>query len=141
MSAKKNKATVRRILEEVWRKGDLSVIDETYAADFVFTGAPSTKSVLHGPQGYRQLVGLYRTAFPDCHFTVDDLIAEGDTVALRWTFHGTHRGELQGIPPTGKQVANPGTSVTRFKGGKAVEEHAMWDERHMYQQLGIAPPV
>ena len=91
-----NKAIVRRIFEEVWNQGKLDVIDDIYAADFVdhMPGSPD----IHGPEGFKQFVNMYRTAFPDIKFTIEDQIAEGDKVVNRFTFTGTHKGELMGIP-------------------------------------------
>lgn len=136
MSVEKNKAVWMRALEEVWHKGNLSVIDETFAPDYVFHGPPSTRSVLYGPDGYRDVVKLYRTAFPDCYFTVEEMFGEGDKVVQRWTFHGTHKGDFAGIKPTGKRIANPGVTINRFAGGKVADEWSIWDERHFYQELG-----
>jgi predicted ester cyclase len=82
---------------------------------------------------------MYLSAFPDGAITVDDQIAEGDTVATRWTGRGTHQGELMGIPPTGKQVTVAGLSYTKFKSGKMVESWANWDTLGMLQQIGAVP--
>src|SRR2546425_8235583 len=103
MSAEENKAIARRINDEVWTGGRLEVIDELIAADFVTTvvGAPEQ---IRGVQGFREFVLMYRTAFPDLRISVDEQIAEGDTVVTRWTGTGTHEGELMGMPATGKQV-------------------------------------
>jgi steroid delta-isomerase-like uncharacterized protein len=138
--SEQNKALSRRVIEEVWHKRDLDVVDELYADDFVYYGAPSTGAVLHGPEGYKQVVAMYKTAFPDLRFTIEELIAEGDKVVTRWTFRGTHRGELMGIAPTGKAITNSGISIARISGGKIVEERAIWDELHSYRQLGVYPP-
>ena len=140
MSAEQNKAIVHRIFEEVWHKGDLAVIDEIYDADYVFHGPPSTHVVLRGPEGYKQVVTLYRTAFPDAHFTIEEMVVEGDSIALRWTFRGTHKGDLMGISPTGKSITNLGITISHFANGKIVEERSIWDERHVYQELGATPP-
>ena len=139
MSVNDNKATLRRVFDEIWHKGDLSVTRQIYAKEFVYYGAESAGAVFRGPEGYAELVRLYRTAFPDIHFTVEQMIGEGDDLVCRWTGSGTHRGELKGVRPTGKHVVNPGVSVCRFAGGKIVEERAFWDEQHMRQSLGVDP--
>ncbi len=139
MSAEENKALVRRDLEEVWSQGKLDVIDEIFAADYVghMPGSPD----IHGPEEDKQYVTIYRIAFPDMQLTIEEMIAEGDKVAVRWTFTGTHKGELMGIPPTGVQVAMTGISIGRFAGGKFVEGWDYADALGMFQQLGAVPPL
>ena len=135
--SEENKALARRYVEEVVNKGNLAVIDELAAADFVehnpFPGqAP-------GIEGEKQLIGMMRAAFPDLHSTIEDVIAEGDKVVLRATTRGTHKGEFMGIPPTGKQVTVTEIHIMRFVGGKGVEHWAEVDMMGMMQQLGVAP--
>src|SRR5947199_10344930 len=93
MSTEENKAKVRRIIEEVWNGGNLAVLDELVAANCVFHD-PST--TLSGPEGIKRYV-MYRMAFPDVHFTIDDLIAEGERVVIRWAVIGNHKGKHQGF--------------------------------------------
>ena len=83
--------------------------------------------------------GAWRGAFPDWHSTFEELIAEGDRVAERWTGRGTHRGELQGIPPTGKRVEVPGSVFYRIVGGKIVGFRGQLDMMNLMQQLGAVP--
>jgi steroid delta-isomerase-like uncharacterized protein len=137
VSAEENKAVSRRVLQEVIGKGNLDVIDQLIAADYAYF-APGSPEV-RGPEGYRQLVTMYRSAFPDLTMTEDDILAEGDKVVMRWTGSGTHRGELMGIPPTGKRVNVSGILISRFAGGKIVEEHEIFDALGMLQQLGVVP--
>jgi predicted ester cyclase len=141
MSVAENKAVARKAIEEVWHKGNLAAIDDFYGKSLVFHGAPSTGATVHGPEGYRQIVSTYRTAFPDGRFTFDDEIGEGDLLAVHWTYRATHTGVLSGIAPTGRKIVNPGVSILRFAGGKIVEERAIWDERHVYKSLGAEPPA
>jgi predicted ester cyclase len=82
---------------------------------------------------------MYRGAFPDLEMTVDGILAEADMVALRWTATGTHRGDLMGIPPTGKRVSVTGQVMSRFVGGKVVEDREVFDALGMMQQLGAIP--
>jgi len=138
MSTERNRANTLRFYDEVWNKGDLSVIDELYAsdavADFLPPGFPT------GTAGLKQFVMVYRTAFPDTHFTIEDLIAEADSVVTRWTATGTQAGPLMNIPPTGKQVTVQGISITRYAAnGKAVQAWTSFDQLGMLQQLGVIP--
>jgi predicted ester cyclase len=88
------------------------------------------------PNELKIFVGTWRESFPDWHSTFEELIAEGDRVAERWTGRGTHLGELQGIPPTGKRVEAPGSVFYRIAGGKIVELRASFDMMGLMQQLG-----
>ena len=87
-------------------------------------------------EGYQQLYNAYVTAFPDCHFTVDDLVAEGDKVSMRYTFTGTHDGQLQDVAPTGKRVTVCGVFVGCIVGGKVVEDRTVWDTLGLMRQIG-----
>ena len=138
-NTEENKAIARREIEEIWNQGQLDVIDEIFAADFVFhvLGNPD----IQGPEGYKQFVTMYRTAFPDLQFTIKDQIAEEDKVVIRWSTTGTHKGELMGIPPTGLPAPTPGITIGRYTGGKYVEAWACWDALGMLQQLGVIPPM
>ena len=136
--SEKNKAIARRIFEEVW-KGNLEVANEVVAANYVAHGLGV--ELPPGPEGFKQFVSIYRTAFPDVQFTVEDQIAEGDTVTTRWTARGTHKGELMGIPPTGKETVVTGISINKFAGDKSVEAWNNWDGLGMMQQLGVVPAM
>ena len=139
MGAEENKALVRRQLEEVWNKGNLAAIDELYAPTYV-DHDPANPGV-QGRDGVRQLVTMYRSAFPDLQFTVEDQIAEGDMVATRWTGRGTHKGELRGIPATGKQTTTPGITISRIVGGQDREDWVNYDALGLMQQLGVIPQM
>ena len=138
MSTEENKAIVRRVNDEVWSEGRLDVIDELIADDFVATivGAPEE---IRGPQGFREFVVMYRTAFPDLRLTVDEQFAEGETVVTRWTATGTNEGELMGMPPTGKQATTAGININRVSGGKLVEGWGLFDQLGLLQQIGAVP--
>ena len=120
-----NKAIARRTIEEFWNQGDLAVADEIYASDFVFHDPVNPG--IRGPEGYKQLAATYLTAFPDLHFTIEDMTAEGDKVAVRWSTTATHKGEFMGIPPTGRQAPVTGITIQRNVAGKVVDEWAIWD--------------
>ena len=139
MSTENNKAVARRFLEEVWNQGNLAVADEIIASDHDNTGPGTPPGLPSGPEGARQLVMMYRNAYPDTHFTIDEQIAEGDKVVSRWTAHGTHQGELAGIPPTGKSVTVTGIAIDRIVNGKIVHSWGIFDQFGMLQQLGAIP--
>ena len=137
MSAEENKALVRRFVEEFWNQGNMATADELMAGD----------AEIHMPTGETldldELKGFnvaWRESFPDWHSTFEELIAEGDRVAERWTGRGTHLGELMGIPPTGKRVEGPGSVFYRIAGGKIVEFRGQFDMMGMMQQLGVISP-
>jgi len=134
-----NKAIARRLFEEVWSQGKLDVADEIFATDYFghIAGSPEVRRL----EGFKQFVSMYRTAFPDLQFTIEDQIAEGDKVVTRWTSTGTHKGELMGIPPTGVQSTSTGIAIDRIAGGKIVEVWSNWDTLGLLQQLGAVPPI
>lgn len=136
MSTEENKAIVRRLIEEAYNKGNLAVVDEYTSADFVHHAAAQE---FKGPEGVKQLVTTLRTAFPDMHQTIEQMVAEGDIVVHRFTMTGTFTGELSGIAPTGKKFTVAMAGFTRLAGGKQVEGWAYGDSNTMNQQLGISP--
>jgi steroid delta-isomerase-like uncharacterized protein len=135
-----NKAIVRRLIEEFWNKGNQSLADQFFAPNYTYHDA-STPDFGQGPEGERKRATLYRTAFPDLRLTVQDIIAEGETVMTRWSCHGTHKGDLSGIAPTGKQFTISGVTIVRFSNGKMVEGYVNWDALGLMQQLGVVPQL
>jgi steroid delta-isomerase-like uncharacterized protein len=133
-----NKAFVRRFVEEYWNQGNLALAAEFVAADWVRIELFSPDK-LYGVTGAQQAATKWRSAFPDLHLTINDMIAEGDKVATYWTFTGTHRGELDGIAPTGKQVTTSGISISRIANGRFVEEVVTTDMLSLMKQLGVIP--
>src|SRR5215475_8328721 len=117
-----NKLLANRVWEEVWHRGDLDRVDELFAPDFV-RHDPGRE--LHGPEENRQFIKSYRTAFPDLHFTVEDQIAEGDKVCVRYRFQGTHLGAFLGMPPTKKRITYSGIIIYRMLNGRIAEQ---WTE-------------
>jgi steroid delta-isomerase-like uncharacterized protein len=138
--SEQNKTNVRRLFEEVWNKGNVSVADELFATTYTHHDS-STPDVGRGPDSEKKRVTLYRNAFPDLRLTIDDMIAEGETVVARWSCRGTHKGELNGIAPTGKQVNITGVSIARFTNGKMFEGYVNWDALGLMQQLGVVPEL
>jgi steroid delta-isomerase-like uncharacterized protein len=137
--SEQNKAVVRRLFEELWNKGNLSVADQLFTPNYTHHDS-SSPDFGHGPESERKRATLYRTAFPDLRLTIEDLIAEGDTVMARWSCHGTHRGSLNEIGPTGKQFTISGVTIARFVNGKLSEGFVNWDALGLMQQLGVVPP-
>jgi len=135
-----NKNTVRRLFEEVWNKGNLQVTDDLFTPNYSHHDS-STLDVGRGPESEKKRATLYRTAFPDLRLTVEDIIAEGETVVARWSCRGTHKGDLNGIAPTGKHVNLTGISIARFTNGKMSEGFVNWDALSLMQQLGVVPEL
>lgn len=118
MLVAENKAIVRCVIKEAFNKGDLSVAEDYLAANYVLRlPLAEYKRV----EGFKQMVTMMRTTFPDLHYTIDDMVAEGDWVAARLTCRGTHKNEFMGIQPTGKQVTFTEAAFVRFDDGKEVE--------------------
>src|SRR5215218_8901502 len=115
----KNKVLVREFLGEAWGKGNMAAVDELMAADYVEHPRPSNLPA--GTEGLKQLIGAYRTAFPDLKVTLDDIFAEGEMVAFRWSVSGTHLGDWLDIPPTGNHVTASGITLFRIANEKVVE--------------------
>lgn len=138
MSVEENKENIRRHVEEIWHKGDLSVVEELIAPNYV---VHSEGDDINGIEGFKQMATSQRAAIPDLHFTIDGMVAEGDMVAVRYTSTGTFTGEMANIAPTGKQMKSTQAIFYRFEGGKQVEVWVYRDLLSMYQQLGIPIPT
>jgi steroid delta-isomerase-like uncharacterized protein len=139
MSTEDNKAVIRRFFLEAFGQGNLSVLDEIIDPDQVSAGPSALPGLPSGPEGSKILITSYRNAFPDLQFTIDEQIAEGNMVVTRWTVHGTHKGELAGIPATGRQATVTGLGIDRLENGKIVESWGIFDQFGMLQQLGVIP--
>ncbi len=137
MSTEENKALSRQV-RETMDAGELAAFDDYVAPDAVFHIAGNPAPL--GREEMRGLLEVFYSAFPDLQHTFEDQIAEGDKVVTRITFRGTHRGEFQGIPPTGNEVAFPALDIDRFEDGKIVEHWANLDNLGLMQQLGVIPP-
>ncbi|MFN8458027.1 MAG: ester cyclase [Anaerolineae bacterium] len=138
MSAEQNKSMVHRWVEGGWNQGNLALVDELFAADYMIHD-PQVPDFPGGQAAFKQFVTNLRTPFPDIHVTVEDMLAEGDQVAWRWTITGTHKADLNGIPPTGKPVRITGIVLSRFVKGKWTEDYVNWDMLGMLQQIGAIP--
>jgi steroid delta-isomerase-like uncharacterized protein len=133
MSAEANKALVRRLVDEAQTEGKLEVVDELLADDFVdhtpLPGLPPTRD------GVRILFGALRAAFPDLRVTIDEQVAEGESVWTRKTFRGTHGGEFMGAPPSGRPVAFEVIDILRVRDGKIAEHRVVFDQLALREQL------
>ncbi len=127
---------IRRYAEASWNHGNLELISEIIPPNHVHHAPGLSAS---GPEGMKQLVGMFRAAFPDIRLTIEDQIAEGDKVVIRWTTRGTHRGPLMGIAPTNKAVTVTGIDIYRFANGMVEEQWSNWDAVGLMQQLGAMP--
>jgi predicted ester cyclase len=137
VTAEENKIAFLRTYDELLNQGNLAVADEVIAPDFVNHEAPPGHS--QGPESMRALAGMLRTAFPDLHFTIEELIAEGDLVAGRVTMRGTHQGPYMGMAPTGRRVEQAHMHFVRFQDGKAFEHWGVRDDVGLLRQLGLLP--
>jgi steroid delta-isomerase-like uncharacterized protein len=138
MSAKEIKALVRRWFRE-WNKGKaaaLAAIDKFYATDFVYHSGDGRDM---GFKDFKQSISAFYDAFPDLHWTLDDMVVEGDRAVTRYIMTGTHKGEFMGIPPTNKKLTVWMIEIDRVIGGKIVEEWVRYDTLGMMQQLGLTP--
>ncbi|HEX8095025.1 ester cyclase [Jatrophihabitans sp.] len=133
MSSEQTRAAVTAFFERVWNEGAVEYASEFLAPDFVSHNGFGIQVV--GPQEYGQSVSGFRAAFPDHHTTIEEVIVEGDRVAVRGTDRGTHAGEFMGHPATGRQVVNTWIEIFRLQGGKAVEGWVEGDTKRFEEQL------
>jgi steroid delta-isomerase-like uncharacterized protein len=136
MSAEENKEIVQRFWG-VW-EGNLGLVDELVGADYV-NHSPGMPDQPEGPEGIRAVVKMFRAGMPDLGVVIEDVIAEGDKVVMRYRIEGTHEGELFGVPPTGRRVSIESVTVERVSGGKIREHWRVTDTLDMMQQLGAIP--
>jgi steroid delta-isomerase-like uncharacterized protein len=136
--SEENKASFRRMFEEVMNQGNFSLIDELVAPDMV-EHEELPPEIPAGREGIKVFFTMFRGAFPDLNATIDEVIAEGDKVVARSTWSGTHQGEFMGIPATGKRVSFGVIDIMRFADGVVVEHWGQMDSLGMMQQLGVVP--
>ena len=132
-----NKAVIRRFMEEVLNEKRLEVADEIVAEDFVeldpFPGQQQ------GREGLKEVLAMISAGFPDIHWTVEEMVGEGEKVVTRFTWTGTHRGTFLGVPATGKSVVVKGVVIDRVVGGKMTDSRILMDTMGLMQQLGVVP--
>ncbi len=132
-----NKALVRRVYEECWSKGKLDSVEEIYAKDCTFHD-PVFPQLGSGGDSMRRHIQMSRNAFPDLHFTINDVIAEKEEVVVHWTAKGTQQGQFLGVSPTNRNASVSGTSICRLKNGKITEQWVDWNVLTLLEQLGAA---
>ena len=137
MSAEENKDIVRRFWG-VWEEGNIDLVDELLAPDYV-NRTPATPDQPTGPEGVKGVVSMFRSGIPDLRVVIEDMIADGDKVAVRYTLEGTHEGELFGVPPTGQRLTIKSIAIERVSDGKIREHWRVTDSLDMMQQLGVIP--
>jgi steroid delta-isomerase-like uncharacterized protein len=128
----------RRYFEEVWNQGRVEVLDELLSPDYV-NHTPSAGNPPAGPDGLKPIVLAIRRAFPDLHFTIEDVIVAADAIVIRTTMTGTHEGDLFGIPPTHRKVSVTQIQIERVRNGRIVEHWRVTDELTLMRQLGVFP--
>jgi steroid delta-isomerase-like uncharacterized protein len=126
----------RRYFEEVWNRGNLDALDRLLAPTYV-NHTPSVPDPPPGPDGLKPIVRALRRAFPDLHYEIRDVVATEDAVVLRVVMTGTHRGDLFGLPPTGRRVAVNQINIERIRDGRIVEHWRVTDELELMRQLGV----
>jgi steroid delta-isomerase-like uncharacterized protein len=131
--SEQNKTLARRWFEDLFSRGDLDTANQILSADFV-DHLPREEE--RGIEELKHYVSSYRTAFPDIQDTVEEIVAEGDKVVVRWRSRGTHQGEFMGVAPTGREVAFTGMRLFRIAENKIVESWVNIDERGLQEQLG-----
>lgn len=135
-----NKAQFRQIYEEMFNKGNLAIADELIAPDFLNHEAPPGSN--RGPELMRRLITMLHTAFPDVHYTIEEMLAEGDMVSCRMIMNGTHQGSFMGIAPTGRSVRQQAQMhLVRFRNGKVIEHWAVRDDLGLMRQLDVIPAL
>jgi steroid delta-isomerase-like uncharacterized protein len=135
MSTETNKAIVRRYFDQVLNEQQHDLAEEFLAETIELHGT----DLAPGLEVVKQWLTMFAAAFPDGHYTVEDVVAEADRVVARTTFNGTHKAEMQGIPATGKAVSVPSITIFRLDNGKIAEGWLINDNLGMMQQLGVIP--
>jgi steroid delta-isomerase-like uncharacterized protein len=135
MSIETNKAIVRRYFDQVLNEQRHNLAEEFLAEDIELQGT----GLAPGLDDVKQFLTMFTAAFPDAHYTIENMVAEGDRVVARTSFNGTHQAEMQGIPATGKKVSMPGITIFRLDNGKIAEGWVLNDNLSLMQQLGAIP--
>jgi steroid delta-isomerase-like uncharacterized protein len=136
MAAEEQRALAGRLLNEVWNRGNVALIDELVAPTFVRSSPPELAEEVRGRAAFKQLVRRYRTAFPDLQVTTNATIAERDMIVTGWTAQGTHQGPFLGLAPTGRPVRVVGIAILHFAGGHISEARVSFDVGSLREQLG-----
>ena len=126
---------IRRWFDEVWNQGREATVDELFAPHGIAHGLGEEADV-QGPAGFKVFLRNMRSAFPDLHMQVEDILVDGDQAALRVGFEGTHNGNGLGLPPTGRRVSVRGIVIVKIAGGQIVEGWNSWDQLGLLKQIG-----
>jgi steroid delta-isomerase-like uncharacterized protein len=129
-----NKDLVRRWFEEVWNKGRALAVDEMLAENGVIHGLDGE---MRGPAAFKVFHAAFRAGFPDITIHIEDMVAEGDVVAVRWTAAATNKGNMDGFAATQKRIQITGMGFARVAHGKLVEGWNNFDQFGMFQQVGV----
>ena len=138
MAAEQNKALIVRFVEELFNRGNMGIVGEIFAPDFI-EHEQLPPGIPIGREGVKVMTTMLRNAFPDFKATIDDILAEGDKVVVRMTWSGTQKGEFMGVPAAGKRVSFGVIDIIRIADGKFVEHWGQMDSMGMMQQLGAIP--
>jgi steroid delta-isomerase-like uncharacterized protein len=138
MSTDMNKQIARRYWEELFSEGNLAVADEIIGPEWAIHN-PAAPEPARGPEGARRVVALFRSAFPDLRFTIEEQVADGDKVLNRVTARGTHQGPFMGLPATGNPVVVSGLAIDRVVDGRLTERWGYVDTLALLRQLGAIP--
>jgi steroid delta-isomerase-like uncharacterized protein len=132
--SQQNESIVRRLMNEAWNEGNLETVDDCVAPQYTHEGPLDS---VQGPQGLKEMITKYRTAFPDCNLKIDDMFSADDRVVVRFQYSGTHKAALEGLAPTGRHASGAGIDVHRVENGRIVETYSQWDALGLMQQLGV----
>jgi steroid delta-isomerase-like uncharacterized protein len=138
MSTEQNKALIVRLVEELFNRGNVGIVGEIFAPDFI-ENEQLPPGIPTGREGVKVLTTALRTAFPDFKATINDILADGDKVVIRMTWSGTQKGEFMGVPASGKHVSFGVIDIIRIANGKFVEHWGQMDSMSLMQQLGAIP--
>jgi steroid delta-isomerase-like uncharacterized protein len=131
------KTAAKNLIEKGFNQKDLRAFEAYFSANLKDHALPP--GVPEGFEGRRMFYSAMLAAFPDIQVRVEDVFAEGDKLVTRWSAHGTHQGDMMGIPPTGKQISISGIAIDRFENSQSVEHWEVFDQVGLMQQLGVIP--
>ena len=131
---------IHRYFDEVWNRGRVEVLDDILTSDYI-NHSPSVPNPEPGPLGLAPIVEAMRRAFPDLRYDIEDIVHGEDSLAVRLTVSGTHRGDFFGIPPTGRAFCVTQINIERLREGRIAEHWRTMDELGLLRQLGVLPPT